>query len=271
MSIWKTLGIQPTGNLEAIKRAYAEQAKRYHPEEHPDEFRALHDAYRQATRYARQHPDASPRSTAASVPAAPAPAFKPSYHIPLPTDNPCRSSRYYCADNECSAAQFEDIRRENKDFTEPRKPPMPPPTLPHGKLPIRGSGASPEPSGSLQFDVLEQMKEDAEADDPPADAPPPPEVPQPPEAPIPPSVAPAKQAHPFAKTGLLLALWMFFASLAFESVHPVLLLVLYGILCIYLFRTIEQRMLLSFCAAAVDFLTCAFLSDAARQLPAPLM
>lgn len=165
MNMWQTLGIQPTGNLETIKQAYAVQSKRYHPEEHPDEFRVLHDAYRQAVRYARQHPTISPQNTTASAPTAPVPTFKKSYHIPLPTDNPCRSSRYHCDDNECSAELLKDIHRENKDFYsfQPRKPLQPSPSPMHDKLPIRGAGIAPEPAGGLQFDVLDQVGDDSEA------------------------------------------------------------------------------------------------------------
>lgn len=52
---WKWLGIDPTTDAQEIRKAYAEQAKKYHPEEHPEEFKALQKAYKDALRYARQH------------------------------------------------------------------------------------------------------------------------------------------------------------------------------------------------------------------------
>ncbi len=58
MNPWQVLGLSPTGDVDAVKQAYAEKAKLYHPEEHPEEFQTLHEAYRQAIRYARQHPAA---------------------------------------------------------------------------------------------------------------------------------------------------------------------------------------------------------------------
>lgn len=47
-SIWDWLGIEPTTDKGQIKKAYAEQAKKYHPEEMPQEAAMLRDAYKQA-------------------------------------------------------------------------------------------------------------------------------------------------------------------------------------------------------------------------------
>lgn len=268
MSIWQTLGIEPTDDLEAIKQTYAAQAKRYHPEEHPEAFRTLHDAYRQAVRYARQHPAASTlqKNTAASAPAAPAPAFKPSYHLPRPIDNPCRAPKYPSADDVFNAKQFEEIRRENKNFhhSEPCKHSVPSDELPHGKLPIRGSGTTPEPSDGLRFDVLDQTGDDCEAGCPPAEtSSAPAEIPT--EAPASPPETPVKKSHPFVKAWLLLVLWVFLLGLFAESIHPIITLVLYVALYVRLFRTIRDRWLLSFFAAGVDFISVAFLNIAAER------
>lgn len=56
-SPWEILGIEPTRDLRAIKRAYAAQAARLHPEEHPEEFRQLREAYEMVTDRLR-HPSA---------------------------------------------------------------------------------------------------------------------------------------------------------------------------------------------------------------------
>ncbi len=48
MNCWQVLGIDPTDNMREIKRAYAAKSKLVHPEEHPEEFRDLHDAYEMA-------------------------------------------------------------------------------------------------------------------------------------------------------------------------------------------------------------------------------
>lgn len=55
-SLWDTLGIEPTDDIAAIKKAFAAKAKIYHPEEHPDEFKILQNAYKQAVNYAKHKP-----------------------------------------------------------------------------------------------------------------------------------------------------------------------------------------------------------------------
>lgn len=55
MNEWKLLGIEPTDDIKIIKRAYAAKSKEVHPEEHPEEFRALHEAYETALSCARTY------------------------------------------------------------------------------------------------------------------------------------------------------------------------------------------------------------------------
>lgn len=52
MNIWKILGIEPTIDKKAIRRAYAERTREVHPEEKPEEFKQLHEAYQAALGYA---------------------------------------------------------------------------------------------------------------------------------------------------------------------------------------------------------------------------
>lgn len=54
MNIWEMLGISPTDDIAKIKSAYAAKAKEYHPEEHPEEFKALQKAYKTAVWLAKQ-------------------------------------------------------------------------------------------------------------------------------------------------------------------------------------------------------------------------
>ncbi len=51
---WEILNIEPTSDKERIRQAYAKEVKRWHPEEHPNEFRMLRQAYREALRLAEQ-------------------------------------------------------------------------------------------------------------------------------------------------------------------------------------------------------------------------
>ncbi len=51
--IWDVLGIDPTNDISEIKKAYAKLAKQYNPEENPDEFARIHDAFKQAMKAAK--------------------------------------------------------------------------------------------------------------------------------------------------------------------------------------------------------------------------
>ncbi len=53
MNIWELLDIAPTTDKKAIRRAYAARSKVFHPEEKPEEFRQLYEAYQAALTYAR--------------------------------------------------------------------------------------------------------------------------------------------------------------------------------------------------------------------------
>jgi|GEM_PF-3117394 len=52
MDYWGILGIEPTEDMNVIKRAYASRLKHNHPEEHPEAFKELRAAYEQARKIA---------------------------------------------------------------------------------------------------------------------------------------------------------------------------------------------------------------------------
>lgn len=52
MDIWEILGIKPTIDKKAIKKAYAARTKVTHPEENPEAFKQLYEAYQAALAYA---------------------------------------------------------------------------------------------------------------------------------------------------------------------------------------------------------------------------
>lgn len=51
---WDALGLDGPSGLREIRRAYAEKLKTVRPEEKPEEFLRLHNAYQSASRYARE-------------------------------------------------------------------------------------------------------------------------------------------------------------------------------------------------------------------------
>lgn len=48
---WTILGIAPTSDRRGIQRAYAKQSQRYHPEDAPEDFQLLQEAYQEALSY----------------------------------------------------------------------------------------------------------------------------------------------------------------------------------------------------------------------------
>lgn len=53
---WRLLGVSSHSNTNMIRKAYAEKIKQCHPEEHPEEFKQLNEAYRQAIADASRKP-----------------------------------------------------------------------------------------------------------------------------------------------------------------------------------------------------------------------
>lgn len=45
LTAYKVLGLEPNSTIEEVKEAYATLSKQYHPEEYPEEFQKIHDAY----------------------------------------------------------------------------------------------------------------------------------------------------------------------------------------------------------------------------------
>lgn len=55
-----TLGIEVTKDKKLIKKAYSTLVKEYHPEDHPDEWEKIHNAYQAAMEYAQMPEDEEP-------------------------------------------------------------------------------------------------------------------------------------------------------------------------------------------------------------------
>ena len=54
MDIYQILGISPTRDKKIIRKAYAGLIRKYHPEEHPEKWKEIHDAYTIAMQRADQ-------------------------------------------------------------------------------------------------------------------------------------------------------------------------------------------------------------------------
>lgn len=81
---WQVLGLAgPTADKKAIKRAYAQQVKLYHPEDHPEEFQALQAAYQEALKRATDL--AAQESRGAGVDLA---SGRPAANAPRPDSQP---------------------------------------------------------------------------------------------------------------------------------------------------------------------------------------
>ena len=257
MTIWQTLGIEPTSDLSVIKQAYASQAKQYHPEEHPDEFRALHDAYRQASRYARQHPKQESPSLPKAVHSQP--AFKPSFIPHQPTDNPRRAHLHDCTYDTFTKEQFCAYRTEQKRTSRAPSRSFEDPVLSRSHLHIRGASIAPDDPGGLNFDAVENEggSEPAPTSAMETDA-----TPSQAEAAEPPVSIPQKKQHPVLLTILSLLLWTAYLF-SFAAVIPVpVTAALYVLLLIHLFRTgtVQRFLPLILLAGCMDFLTATVLS-----------
>lgn len=53
MTIWETLGIEPTRDVRIIRQRYAELVRLYHPEDQPETYQKIVQAYQEALSYAR--------------------------------------------------------------------------------------------------------------------------------------------------------------------------------------------------------------------------
>lgn len=53
MTIWRILEIEPTENMSVIKKAYAKKLKIHHPEDDPEGYQRLREAYDRAVKYAK--------------------------------------------------------------------------------------------------------------------------------------------------------------------------------------------------------------------------
>lgn len=118
---WNLLGIEPTDDISAIKRAYALKSKEYHPEEQPEKFRQLHSSYKEAVSLARK------RGKTSSVPPQSKVPTKSKSNIPtesdfeIPVDSANQNSAKTAPDFESSPDDIFDkidaeVKKQNSEY-----------------------------------------------------------------------------------------------------------------------------------------------------------
>lgn len=71
MNKWEILGIEPTHDVKAIRKRYSELVKLYHPEDQPEIYQQIVEAYQSALREARANRNRQESSGSEAIPTHP--------------------------------------------------------------------------------------------------------------------------------------------------------------------------------------------------------
>lgn len=164
MNHWEILGINPTSDIKFIKKAYSEKSKVYHPEENPEEFRKLHEAYKKAINVAKTMPQFKQSDAIKKRKKPDIPQFKRSFYVRKPYDNPARASFYKCSQDKLDNQTIKKFKLENQRFSKPRRhmPFKDEPEIIKGYIPIKGASVQKSNNeDSLDFSFVDlQVKSD---------------------------------------------------------------------------------------------------------------
>ena len=146
---WQVLGLSgPTADKKAIKRAYAQQVKLYHPEEHPEEFQALQAAYQEALKRATELAAQESRGAGADFAGG-----RPAASVPRPDSQPC-DARDQSASNGPSPTSKVGSQPAHASEQSKAKPSDQGPAQSADQKPNQSSGQkpgqSPGPSGQTK-------------------------------------------------------------------------------------------------------------------------
>lgn len=146
---WQVLGLAgPTSDKKAIKRAYAQQVKLYHPEEHPEEFQALQAAYQEALKRATELAAQESRGAGADFAGG-----RPAASVPRPDSQPSDASDQ-SASNGPSATSKVGSQPAHASEQSKAKPSDQGPAQSADQKPNQSSGQkpgqSPGPSGQTK-------------------------------------------------------------------------------------------------------------------------
>ncbi|QLQ30412.1 MAG: RDD family protein [Candidatus Thiothrix singaporensis] len=84
MDCWQILGVEPYADKKAIKRSYARLLKQNRPDDDPQAFRELHDAYKQALLYSESEWQWEEPETPVQPDPTPEPESSAQAEVPLP-------------------------------------------------------------------------------------------------------------------------------------------------------------------------------------------
>lgn len=146
---WQVLGLSgPTADKKAIKRAYAQQVKLYHPEDHPEEFQALQAAYQEALKRATELAAQESRGAGADFAGG-----RPAASVPRPDSQPSDASDQ-SASNGPSATSKVGSQPAHASEQSKAKPSDQGPAQSADQKPNQSSGQkpgqSPGPSGQTK-------------------------------------------------------------------------------------------------------------------------
>ena len=138
---WQVLGLSgPTADKKAIKRAYAQQVKLYHPEDHPEEFQALQAAYQEALKRATDLAAQESRGAGADFAGG-----RPAASVPRPDSQPSDASDQ-SASNGPSATSKAGRQPAHANEQSKAKPSDQVPAQSADQEPSKSSGQKPSQS-----------------------------------------------------------------------------------------------------------------------------
>lgn len=113
--VWDRLGLEPTNDTAAIRRAYAALIRQYRPDSHPAEFSQIREAYEVAMQLARDEPapEAEPAPSPDRLPHEPESAPAVPAAVPAQADAPAVSAPVFDAPSLIQA--LHDCQRDAGD------------------------------------------------------------------------------------------------------------------------------------------------------------
>ncbi|MBP1906848.1 tetratricopeptide (TPR) repeat protein [Paenibacillus turicensis] len=119
---WERLGIEPTSDVKLIKRAYASKLKMYHPEDDPQGYQALREAYEWAMKQSQLHSNTveleeQPKPSEQVKPPIKQPTHNKQNHIPPKLVLDFNRTQNFATPDEVVAAFIQKVANLYDDFS----------------------------------------------------------------------------------------------------------------------------------------------------------